>query len=437
MCNSKTVVIILFSLCLVSISNAAEVIYVDVNGPNDPGTGTFDDPFRRIQEAIDTSLEGDIVEIQAGIYTGPGNYDLDPGGKGIAIRSTNPEDPNIVANTIIDPNKAGRGFYFHSGEDANCIVTGLTIRNGYNGGKGGGIFCYNSNATIANCVISYNYAGTYGGAIFCQYSGPQFIGCTIAGNSARWDGGALECWEGMPEFVNCIIADNTAGGNGGGIDCYSNGDVILTNCTIVKNSAGSGGAVYSWASNVVVNNSIIWANKADDGSQIAIMAGNVFINYSDVQNYWPGMGNIDTDPCFTSFDPNIEPNMWDFHLQSAYGRWTSASSVEPEPNSKSWVTDSNTSLCIDAGDPNSDWSNEPWPNGKRINMGAYGGTNQASMNGNPADFNIDRSVNFADFAEFSNNWSNEEFCIHDLVKDGVVDIGDFRIFVEEWLWQRE
>lgn len=109
MCKSKTVVIIFLGFFLVSISNAAEVIYVDVNGPNDPGTGTFDDPFRRIQEAIDTSLEGDIVEIQAGIYTGPGNYDLDPGGKGIAIRSTNPEDPNIVANTIIDPNKAGRG----------------------------------------------------------------------------------------------------------------------------------------------------------------------------------------------------------------------------------------------------------------------------------------------------------------------------------------
>ncbi len=109
MCNSKIVIILLFSLCLVSISNATDVIYVDVNGPNDPGTGTFDDPFRRIQEAIDTSLEGDIVEIQAGIYTGPGNYDLDPGGKGITIRSTNPQDANIVANTIIDPNKAGRG----------------------------------------------------------------------------------------------------------------------------------------------------------------------------------------------------------------------------------------------------------------------------------------------------------------------------------------
>jgi hypothetical protein len=50
------------------------------------------------------------------------------------------------------------------------------------------------------------------------------------------------------------------------------------------------------------------------------------------------------------------------------------------------------------GDPSSDWSDESWPNGKRINMGAYDGTIQASKNGNLADFDIDGSVNFVGFA---------------------------------------
>jgi hypothetical protein len=53
------------------------------------------------------------------------------------------------------------------------------------------------------------------------------------------------------------------------------------------------------------------------------------------------------------------------------GRW--------DPNSGSWVKDDVTSPCIDAGDPNSDWSGENWPHGKWINMGAYGGTRQGSM----------------------------------------------------------
>jgi len=433
MFRTKALLGVLLVVSVVSISNAADIIYVDVNGPNEPGTGSYEDPFRRIQDAIDSADNNDTVIVAEGVYTGdPNNRDLHLDGKTITIRSTDPNDPNVVTNTIIDPNGAGRGFYFHSGEDANCIISGLTIRNGSTGGKGGGIFCYNSSPTIANCVISGNHAGTYGGAIFCQSSSPQFISCIITGNSAGWDGGALECWEGMPDFTNCIIADNNAmSGYGGGIDCYSNGDVTLTNCTLVKNSASSGGAVYCWASNVVVNNSIVWANEADDGSQVVLDAtSNVSISYSDVENGWPaGEGNIEAEPCFASFDPNGDPNMWDFHLQSAYGRW--------DPNNQTWVMDSDTSPCIDSGDPNSDWSDELWPNGKRINMGCYGGTNQASMSGNMADFDIDGSVNFLDFAEFSNKWFTQEFCIEDLSNNGVVDFGDLKMFADNWLWQQE
>ena len=42
------------------------------------------------------------------------------------------------------------------------------------------------------------------------------------------------------------------------------------------------------------------------------------------------------------------------------------------------MKDSVTSPCIDAGDPGSDVADEPQPNGQRIDMGAYGGTEQAS-----------------------------------------------------------
>ena len=37
-----------------------------------------------------------------------------------------------------------------------------------------------------------------------------------------------------------------------------------------------------------------------------------------------------------------------------------------------------TSLCIDVGNPDSDFSNEPLPNGGRINLGAYGNTDEAT-----------------------------------------------------------
>ncbi len=109
MCRLRALLVVLFIVSIVSISNATNIIYVDVNSPNDPGSGTFDDPFRKIQDGIDAAIDGNTIEIQPGLYTGEGNYDLDPGGKGITVRSTNPEDPNIVANTIIDPQQGRPG----------------------------------------------------------------------------------------------------------------------------------------------------------------------------------------------------------------------------------------------------------------------------------------------------------------------------------------
>jgi len=73
-------------------------------------------------------------------------------------------------------------------------------------------------------------------------------------------------------------------------------------------------------------------------------------------------GNIDADPLFAE----------SYHLKSLGGRWQSV---------ESWVVDDVHSPCIDAGDPESDYSKESEPNGGRVNMGAYGNTPQASRSG--------------------------------------------------------
>ena len=70
-------------------------------------------------------------------------------------------------------------------------------------------------------------------------------------------------------------------------------------------------------------------------------------------------------------------------------------------------------------------------------MGAYGGTNHASMSGNPGDFNIDGLVDFVDFAALTSKWMIESSCIEDLSGNGVVDFADLRIFAQNWLWQRQ
>ncbi len=77
-----------------------------------------------------------------------------------------------------------------------------------------------------------------------------------------------------------------------------------------------------------------------------------------------GAGNITTDPLFANAAGG------DFHLMSPAGRW--------DPAGLTWVTDRGTSPCIDAGNPNDAVGAEPDPNGGRIDMGAYGGTAEAS-----------------------------------------------------------
>ncbi|MBE0537568.1 MAG: PD40 domain-containing protein [Phycisphaerae bacterium] len=71
-----------------------------------------------------------------------------------------------------------------------------------------------------------------------------------------------------------------------------------------------------------------------------------------------------------------------------------------------WLLDAVTSPCIDAGDPGSNPTGEPVPNGGRINMGAYGGTASASMSEWPldGDFNRNGIVDLADFAVMAQDW---------------------------------
>ncbi len=412
----KKIVIIL----LLAIPCKSEVIIVKADGSGD---------YPTIQAAINNAITGDIIELQPGTYTGDGNRDIDPNGKAITIRSVNPNDPCVVAGTIIDCNGTEvdphRGFYFHNNEDVNSVLDGLTITNGNVHWEGGAIHCTYASPTIMNCIITGNSTGTAGGGIYCWNSNLTIKDCTIAGNRSEEDGGGIFCWESSPTIIrsrivnnsseqisgggiffadcnaaifscdviqnsaesaggigcfggnvtiancfisnnsaewdyaggiycmfgtvtisNCTITHNSARVLGGGIYCrYVN--LTSRNCTIVNNSAGeSGGGICSLdESSLNITNCIIWDNSPD---QITYDNYTPLITYSDVQASWPGLGNIDSEPCF------VDATNSDYHLLP----------VSP---------------CINAGDPNyildpncpNDLDGNPRIIDGRIDMGAY------------------------------------------------------------------
>ena len=65
---------------------------------------------------------------------------------------------------IIDCENSGRGFYFHSGEGAESVVSGFTITNGNSNG-GGGIRCDSSSPTSTGNVIIMNSSPYWAGGI--------------------------------------------------------------------------------------------------------------------------------------------------------------------------------------------------------------------------------------------------------------------------------
>ncbi|MHC4499936.1 MAG: LamG-like jellyroll fold domain-containing protein, partial [Planctomycetota bacterium] len=287
--------------------------------------------YPTIQAGIDAAGPGDAVIIAEGIYTDANNRDLDFGGKAITVRSTDPNNPAVVAATVIDCQSSARGFYFHSGETASSVLAGLTISNGY-ADNGGGVRCEGSSPTIRKCVFSGNAAESDGGGIGNEGCSPTVTGCVFTGNSAAnssgggicnyncsslivtncvftgntayW-GGGIENWESSTIVTNCIFAGNTAT-VGGGIGNWE-GSPTIVNCTFNGNSADYGGGIESFGdSNPDVSNCILWGDSALDGPEIY---GDCSISYSDVEGGYAGAGNIDADPCF------VDAVGGDYHLQ--------------------------------------------------------------------------------------------------------------------------
>ena len=256
----------------------------------------------------------------------------------------------------------------------------------------------------------------------------MFTNCTFTGNSEIFEGGAISV--SAATFTNCVFAGNKVLGYrwsddeplysmGGAV--YSSGGkaTTFTNCTFNNNWAEFGCAIYCFGS-VLMNNCIFWGSR-DQISVYGSFGPPTVARYSDVQGSWPGEGNIDIDPCFVDAgrwvngnDPNqiVEPNdpnaVWidgNYHLKSQAGRW--------DPPTADWVQDDVTSPCVDAGNMNSPIGYEPFPNGGIINMGAYGGTAEASKSyfGEPlcesivaGDINGDCRVNFEDFTLMGFHW---------------------------------
>ncbi|OQX71533.1 MAG: hypothetical protein B6D62_01820 [Candidatus Cloacimonas sp. 4484_275] len=245
--------------------------------------------------------------------------------------------------------------------------------------RGGGLFVSESEPTISSLIVEYNGADI-GGGVYCDYYGsPTIEHCKIQNNGAdEYGAGIYTDYECNVNLVNCLVIDNTASLNGGGL-YTGGGHPVLRNVTFWNNSSvlRVGGAIYCAGANVEIRNGIFWNDYPEE---FALVQGSIEATYSDIElatGVYPGEGNLNITPHFRNTDArNLRLAVFD-------------------------ETGSAKNPLVDAGDPNDDYSQEPMPNGHRINMGAYGNTEDATITIHFAGGNIDGEE----------HWTNEQMQI--------------------------
>ena len=290
--------IIAVAALFLAIPVQGRIITVDDDGPAD---------FAMIQAAVEDANDGDIIILFPGTYTGPGNCNIDFSQPHLTITSVDPNDPYIVAATIVDCNGFSRAFSFQGAYYQDCywVLDGLTIKNGCSEQFGGAIFCEQSSPTIRNCIFRENKAGYrdgdlcepceddcpddmyapsgspgpryfgWGGAIYCRQADPNIVNCAFRENSAPY-GGAVFCDErSNPRISDSIFESNKAEYDGGAIYGSESGPTI-TNCVITSNLArdGDGGGIYgmsTWSESFRIDRCTIRGNHArNNGGAVSI-----------------------------------------------------------------------------------------------------------------------------------------------------------------------
>ena len=267
------------------------------------------------------------------------------------------------------------------------------------------------NASVHSCVI--NVVGPALTATRCSFIGNTSDGGYMGFLAIR--GGSVA------RLSHCLFTGNTMRQEASMV--FSTGLFLhLSNCTFADNRGLYNVLDGAWDMADVTQ--CIVRDGPAPFQDLSPVTQEITVTYSNIEGGYEGLGNIDADPAFVGGgywaaqdNPGVEvgpedPNaVWvpgDYHLKSQAGHW--------DRETETWILDDVTSPCIDAGDPNGYLGDERFPNGGYVNMGAYGGTLEASRSyfGKPVcenqiagDINGDCIVDQTDMDILLSHWLME------------------------------
>jgi carboxypeptidase T len=175
--------------------------------------------YNNIQLTVNNANDEDVIVVNPGVY----HENISFIDKNLTLRSKDPNDPNVVAATVINIEDLYQGpvITMSGSSNGGCFFNGLTITGGRVS-----ISCGDTSPTIRNCLIESNGPNAIE---FWEFHQPTLIDCNIVGQVvevndptliAHW---ALDETEGM-------FAANSVGGNDavvlGGIEWLPTGGQI-------------------------------------------------------------------------------------------------------------------------------------------------------------------------------------------------------------------
>lgn len=270
-----------------------------------------------IQAAIDTAVEGDIVLVGRGTFSGS-PVQLNFHGKAITLRAA--QGPGITW--------LNGSFLFNSNETNQTVIDGFRMEKKYPG-TSPAVQIEGASPTFINCIF-INNQGSPGGAVSIKGGKPVIDGCYFIGNGAKETAhsdptGAIYITDrSEPTLVNCIFNRNNDSSkmSYATIEVRGRSVVDIINCTfhaemvVLEND----GAVVNVTNSIMRSAYETTQNKYYTIENIR--EGQTTIRHSNIQGcrmpgspsawYAPfgidGGGNIDVDPLFASED--------DLHLQA-------------------------------------------------------------------------------------------------------------------------
>ena len=349
----------------VNDDSSADDVYCGGALGNSTNSGAAaDSPKRWISEIVETyNLEpGDVIHVDTGYYNSPAATtfgDLDAGD----LAQESSRQVNVEGST-------NGSIYVVIDQSAN----GFQVNNTYG--------------------IRFSRMGVLGASNGLSISGSEFI----AGDWLN----IRDCYNGVSSgggSSNLSLSHSAVAGNrNAGVAISGTGSkknyVDMGACLLWSNRFG----VYLDAAYVGISNSII-GMKSPDSFGYYVVENAPYGLQSDYNNLYVGNAGAavaarqvgsgsgartsvynsvsswaqasDQDRHSLPHDPLlVDPDNEDYHLKSAGGRYKPGTG---------WVIDVGSSPLIDSGAPHpSAWSAEPNPNGRRLNIGLFGGTAEAS-----------------------------------------------------------